>query len=121
MSKIWREEADPKKHSDFLSNCMEGGVSISKSRDNLIPKWVYLANVCNFTFQFASLDQVKECIEYFEKKVHPSTIGKHPPYEHYWQQWYCKLPKGINKEANRKKVLKVLNQILDKWSRSHNK
>ncbi|MCW8879960.1 MAG: hypothetical protein OQK04_18130 [Kangiellaceae bacterium] len=121
MSKVWREEADPKKHADFMSNCMEGGMPISKSRDNLIPKWVYLADVCNFTFQFASLKQVKECIEYFEKKVHPGTIGEHPPYEHYWQQWYCKLPKGINRGNKREKVLKALNQILDKWDTSHNK
>lgn len=116
LSKVWREEADPTKHADFMSNCLEGGLPISKSCDNLISKWVYMANVCNFTFQFASLEQVKECKDYFSRKVHPSTIGEHPPFEHYWQQWYCKLPKGINKDKNREKVLKALDQILSKWS-----
>jgi hypothetical protein len=68
MSKVWREIADPNIHSDFMSTFNEGGVPIEKSRDNLIQKWIYLANVCNFTFQFSSIQQVKECVVYFEKK-----------------------------------------------------
>lgn len=116
MSRVWREIADPKKHSDFMSTYNEGGVPIDKSRDNLIEKWVYLAEVCNFTFQFASLDQVKECKEYFERKIHPTTRGSHPPFEHYWHPWFCKMPKGITKAVNRQKVLKALNKILEKWA-----
>ena len=99
-----------------MSSNQEGSIPIPKSRSNLIEKWVYLANVCDFTFQFADLEQVRECKAYFEQNTHPSTIGSHPPYEHYWQPWYCKLPKGINKGAKKQKVLKVLNQILDKWA-----
>lgn len=118
MSKVRREIADPKKHADFMGNQNEQGIPIDKSQDNLIEKWVYLADVCNFTFQFASIDQVIECKEYFEKKVHPSTIDEHPPYEHYWQPWYCKLPKGITKNGKREKVLKALNQILEKWGKN---
>jgi len=118
MSRVWREIADPKKHSDFMSTTNEGGLPIDASRDNLIEKWVYLADVCKFTFQFASLTQVEECKSYFEQKTHPSSIGEHPPSEHYWQPWYCKLPKGINKGVKRTKVIKALNQILDKWGNS---
>ncbi len=116
MSRVWREIADPKKHSDFMSTANEGGIPIEKSRDNLIQKWVYLAKVCNFTFQFADINQVKEAKAYFEKKIHPSTRGNHPPYEHYWHPWYCKLPKGINKGIKRQKVLKALNSILKQWA-----
>ncbi len=115
MSKVWREIADPGKHRDFMSTTNEGGVPIERSRDNLVQKWVYLADVCNFTFQFASIEQVEECVAYFEQKTHPSTIGDHPPYEHYWHPWYCKLPKGITKGANKEKVLKALKQILTQW------
>ncbi|NIB44801.1 hypothetical protein HBA55_34795 [Pseudomaricurvus alkylphenolicus] len=115
MSRVWREIADPKKHSDFMSTYNEGGIPVKKSRDNLIEKWVYLAEVCGFTFQFASIEQVKECKAYFEKKVHPSTRDIHPPHEHYWHPWYCKLPKGINGGTKRQKVLKTLDQILEKW------
>ncbi|RFA26259.1 hypothetical protein CAI21_17420 [Alkalilimnicola ehrlichii] len=115
MSRVWREIADPKKHRDFMSSFTEGGIPVEKSRDNLVSKWVYLAHVCNFTFQFVSLDQVRECKAYFEQKTHPSTRGPHPPWEHYWHPWYCKLPKGINKGVKRQKVVKVLNEILAKW------
>ena len=115
MAKIHRELADPKKHSDFMSSSIEGGMPVSKSRSNLVPKWVYLADVYNFTFQFASIEQVRQCIAYFESKTHPSTISQHPPHEHYWHPWYCKLPKGINKGVRKQKVLKVLKQIIARW------
>lgn len=98
-----------------MSSWNEGGVPIEKSRNNLIKKWVYIAEVSNFTFQFANIGQVQECLDYFEKNVHPSTIGSHPPYEHYWQPWCCKLPKGLKNRANRQKVIKALNQIMAKW------
>ncbi|KZZ44150.1 hypothetical protein A3759_12310 [Thalassolituus sp. HI0120] len=115
MSKVWREIADPKKHIDYMSTRNEGGVPVEASRDNLIEKWVYFADVCNFTFQFASIDQVQECKEYFSKSVHPSTREEGHDLEHYWHPWYSKLPKGINKGVKREKVIKALNNILSKW------
>ena len=118
MGKVWREIANPEKHRDFMSNHNEGGIEVKKSRDNLIKKWVYFADVCNFTFQFASISQVQECKSYFEKKTHASTIDYHPPWEHYWHPWYCKLPKGINKGVKRQKVIKALNQILKQWGKN---
>ncbi|OUS29455.1 hypothetical protein A9Q99_10200 [Gammaproteobacteria bacterium 45_16_T64] len=115
MSKVWREIADPKKHVDFMSTRNEGGIPIVASRDNLIEKWVYFANVCDFTFQFSSLDQVVECKEYFSNSVHPSTKERGHDLEHYWHPWYAKLPKGINKGSKREKVIKSLNEIIGKW------
>ncbi|MDE3895987.1 MULTISPECIES: hypothetical protein [Vibrio] len=116
MSKIWRELADPKVHSDFMSSYNEGGVPVKKSRDNLLEQWVYFVNVCGFTFQFVSIEQIIECKAYFVQKVHPSTRDSHPPSEHFWHPWYCKLPKGLNKTSNRKRVLKALDCALQKWS-----
>ncbi len=115
MSKICREKADPQKHKDFMNSFDIGGENIKKSKDNLIKKWVYFARIDKFTFSFVSLEQVRECKEYFEQKIHPSTASYHPPFEHYWQPWWCRLPKGINKENKRKKVLKALDEILEKW------
>ena len=104
-----------------MSNTFTGGSPVPASKDNLIEKWVYLAEVNGFVFQFANLEQVVECKQYFEQKTHPSTIGYHPPYEHYWQHWYCKLPKGITKNKNRIKVLKAMDKILTEWGNPHNK
>lgn len=115
MSKVWREIADPKKHPDHMRTRNEGGVPVAASRDNLIEKWVYFADVCNFTFQFASLSQEQGCKMYFSKSVHPSTKEDGHNLEHYWHSWYSKLPKGINKAVKREKVIKALDQILDNW------
>ncbi len=115
MGKIWRELADPKKHRDFIGNRHIGGVSIAASKNNLIAKWVYFAEVNHFTFQFSSLEQVRECQTYFSQSVLPSTRETGHDLEHYWQAWFAKLPKGMNKRTKRERVLKALEQILAKW------
>lgn len=117
MSKIWREIADPDKHEDFMSHghC-NGGIPVKKSKDNLLQNWVYFAEVEGFTFTFVGLGQVLECKRYFEQKIHPSSIRPDIHLEHYWQSWHDRLPKGITKDKRRKKVLKALQNILDKWS-----
>lgn len=116
MGKVWREIADPSTHSDFMSTHNEAGIPVTPSADQLIEKWVYFAEICDFTFQFVSLDQVRECIGYFERKTHQSTRSKHPPHEHYWHPWYCKLPKGLTRKNKRRKVLKCLYKILERWA-----
>jgi hypothetical protein len=115
MSKIWRERANPKKHTDFMSTHNEGGIPVKAPKDNLIDKWVYFVEVFNFTFQFVGIEQVKQCKEYFSKSIHPSSRESGHDLEHYWHPWYSKLPKGINKGVRRLKVLKSLDQILEKW------
>ena len=118
MSKIWREIADPEKHRDLMSIYSLGGMPVEKSRDNLIEKWVYFAEVEGFVFQMIGIEQVEQCKKYFESKVHPSTRAENNGLEHYWQSWECRLPKGIHKDKRRQKVLKRLDEILKKWSPS---
>lgn len=99
-----------------MSNQVEGGIPVERSRDNLIEKWVYFAEVDGFVFQFGNLEQVKAAQNYFSQKVHPSTRKpNHNPHEHYWHPWYGKLPKGMTKEKNRIKSLKALDEILLNW------
>lgn len=92
-----------------------GGLPVKAPRDNLIEKWVYFAEVSGFVFQFADLDQVRECKEYFSKTAHPSTREPGHDLEHYWQSWETRLPKSIKSGAKREKVLKALDQILDNY------
>jgi hypothetical protein len=98
-----------------MSTRNEGGIPVEASRDNLIEKWVYFADVCNITFQFASIEQVQECKSYFSTPVQASTKETGHELEHYWHPWYSKLPKGINKRSKREKVLKALDKILNNW------
>ena len=115
MAKVWREIAAPKKHRDFMNTFESSGIPVNQSRSNLIEKWVYFVSFGRFNLQFSSIEQVDECREFFSKKIHKSTRGHHPPGEHYWQAWYCRLPKGLKKSANRLKFIKLLNQIISKW------
>ena len=116
MTKIWREIADPAKHRDYMSTYVEGGIPVEPRADNLVKKWVYFTSVDGFVFQFASLEQVRECRDYFSQKHHPS--GRNPnqnPHEHYWHPWFERLPKGMMKEKNRLLVIKAMDAIQEKW------
>jgi hypothetical protein len=39
----------------------------------LIPKNVLMVNVPSFTFQFFSIDQIRDCLAYYERETHPSS------------------------------------------------
>ncbi|MBK6699944.1 MAG: hypothetical protein IPG55_08585 [Saprospiraceae bacterium] len=110
MSKHWKEKTDPTKHVDFMSSTHLGGIGIEGSKEK--GAWVYFVRECSFTFQFASLRQLKVASDYFSKTVHPSTRRKHDGLEHYWQFWYEKLPKGLIGGSKREKVHKALTKAL---------
>jgi hypothetical protein len=40
---------------------------------NLIPRNVIVVKVGSFTFRFKNVDQLRECIDYYQKKTHPSS------------------------------------------------
>jgi len=116
MTKVWRELADPQKHRDHMSSTNDGGLAVAKSRDKLIEKWVYIVDIYDFEFHFSSLEQVREAKSYFEQKIRPSTRNaSHNPYERWWQQWYCKLPKGLMKEKRRLKMIAALEKVLQEF------
>ena len=116
--KIWREPFDHKKHSDFtfawvggsLHGNKDGGVDLSHPKNK--PHWVYFVTQGDFTFQFQSLDQIKIYVEYFRKKVHPSTIQSGVTLEHYWQRWFERLPPSLSSNRRRPLVLKALERAL---------
>ena len=75
---------------------------------------MYFVAVSGFTFQFVSLDQLRECLDWFRQKIHPSSRLPNVTIEHYWQRWYERLPKGLTKESKRKKIIVALeNALLD--------
>jgi hypothetical protein len=40
---------------------------------NLTPREVVLVRVASFTFRFTTTKQLRDCIEYYERKTHPSS------------------------------------------------
>jgi hypothetical protein len=109
--RFWKERLNPEKHRDYMSTTHVGGIEPALPHDNLIVRWVYFVNVCSFTFQFHSLEQIEACLLYFSKKTHPST--RLPvELEHYWQRWYERLPMYLFEETKRQKVVKAIEKAL---------
>ena len=91
---------------------------------NLAPREVILVRVASFTFRFTTKTQLRECIEYYERKTHPSSrisariiasdIGPDWQELRSWQveRWFERLPMYLLEEPKRQKVLKALRKTL---------
>jgi hypothetical protein len=77
---------------------------------------VYYVEVDGFTFQFASLDELRVCIETLGKKLLPNTLraakdrGGDP--DHHWLR---KMPEETKPWRYREKAVKYLTKALAKW------
>ena len=90
----------------------------------LAPREVILVRVASFTFRFTTTKQLRECIEYYEKKTHPSSripakviaanLGPDWRKLRGWdvERWFERLPMYLLKESKRQKVLKALHKTL---------
>jgi hypothetical protein len=117
MSRIWKEKLNPRKHRDLMSTADIGGAVPKIPPDNLLTPWVYFVEVASMTFQFHSLEQLAEAHSYFFQKIHPTSNDHYGRrHEHYWQRWYERLPKGLNREASRKKIVVALKKALELFS-----
>lgn len=91
---------------------------------NLAPREVVLVLVASFTFRFTTTKQLRECIEYYERKTHPSSrvsakaiaadIGPDWRELRSWEveRWFEPLPMYLLEEPKRQKVLKALHKTL---------
>lgn len=102
MSRIWKEPRS--------------------SSHTLIPEWVYYVNVCSFTFKFHSVDQIKLYLDFYSQKIHPTSRiyeenkGFLRSHRYQVQRWYERLPLYLRKEGKRQRVVKALEQALEKFS-----
>ncbi len=74
---------------------------------------MYFVAVCSFTFSFQSLDQLRACLRYYSRKLHPSgriNLGVADHWEVQW--WYERLPLYLREEPKRQKVVKALSRAL---------
>lgn len=108
MPRIWTEQVDPKRHTDYMSDWSVGGRPVQVPRDNLLRRNVLLVEVCKFTFQFHSQEQLVQAIEFFSKSIHPSSRQSGMELEHYWHPWSQRLPKGMTSTSRRMRVLDAL-------------
>lgn len=95
-----------------------GGFPPEPSRDRLIERLDYFVEVCGFTFQFHSLEQVERALARFGRKLHPTSAQPGVTLEHYWQRWYERLPQWSLEEPKRVRVVSALSRALRHFGRA---
>jgi hypothetical protein len=91
---------------------------------SLLPRNVVIVRVASFTFKFQTVEQLRECLSYYEKRIHPSSripakrseayLGKDWRRLRGWdvERWFERLPMYLLEEPKRQKVLKALAKTL---------
>ncbi|MEM8777337.1 MAG: hypothetical protein AAGF26_00405 [Cyanobacteria bacterium P01_G01_bin.49] len=114
MARHWRETAP------FPSHKLQFGALLGLPQTQGKIELIYFIEVCGFTFEFYSLEQIANAIAWFEQKVHPSTRLKDEPMlrsEHdVVQRWHERLPASIKKGSKRSRVAKALRNALAAYS-----
>src|SRR2546430_3438940 len=71
---------------------------------SLVPEHVIVVRVASFVFRFESVERLRECIKYYEKKTRPSSriavrtlaaeLGEHWREQRGWEveRWFERLP-----------------------------
>lgn len=112
VARIWTEPYQSGKH--FTPIEYWGTVDRHLRAPTLIAKTVLLVDVASFTFQFVSVDQLCDCLAYYERKVHPTSRQQIPGDIDHWeaQRWFERLPMYLLEDAKRKKVVAALQKAL---------
>jgi hypothetical protein len=91
---------------------------------SLIPRHVIVVRVASFTFRFGTIEQLRECLKYYQKKTRPSgrisaktmaaDIGEDWRELRGWEveRWFERLPMYLLEEPKRQKVIKALSKTL---------
>lgn len=116
MAKHWSEPLDPQRHRDFSSWTVGGSDVQTDSHSRLRGERAYFVRAEGFTFQFVSLDQVRECLAWFREPIHPSSARSIEAGEHYWMPWYERLPKGLTRNPTREKIVSALEAALEDFA-----
>jgi hypothetical protein len=91
---------------------------------SLAPEHVIVVRVASFAFKFETVEQLQQCIKYYEKKTRPSSripaktlaaeLGEDWRGLRGWdvERWFERLPMYLLEEPKRQKVLKALSRAL---------
>jgi hypothetical protein len=91
---------------------------------SLTPRHAIVVRVASFTFRFATVERLRECIRYYEQKTRPTSrvaaktleaeLGEDWRKLRGWEveRWFERLPMYLLEEPKRQKVLKALSRAL---------
>ncbi len=113
MAKHWKVPIDRTRHLDHF--CKGAPRLRSDAHDSEL---AYFVNVAGFTFEFASLDQLRAALVFFDAKNHPSSrTPVFEPEKGEWQDWHERLPAKIRGSHRRERVLSALRAALLEFER----
>lgn len=112
MAKHWSEPLDAKRHLDLSATAVGGRRVHADARSRLRGERAYFVRAAGFTFQFASLDHVRDCLARFKEPIHPPSGRAIEAGEHYWQEWYERLPRGLTRNPKRQRIVAALEAAL---------
>jgi hypothetical protein len=116
MAKIWTEPFDSSRHQNKMSDGPPAeGVDFYWRAKTLEPHDVMFVRVAGFTFEFHSIEQIKACLEFYTKKLHPSSRLSNWG-DRWSQRWFERLPLYLQEEPKRKKVIAALEEALRQGS-----
>ncbi len=105
MAKIWRELLDVSRHRDHF----HAGSWSQRRREHEGPSFSYFVQVAGFTFELASVEQIRVCLAFFEMRIHPSSrTPVFAPESGEWQAWHERLPARMLKGSKRPRRIEFL-------------
>ena len=91
---------------------------------SLVPREIIFVKAASFTFKFDSIQQLRECLQYYERKIHPSSrisakvfaaregVDRKAVLRWEFERWFERLPMYLLEEPKRQKVIKALSKAL---------
>ena len=126
MARIWKEKrvGHWSEHFDLHGYVGLPGHDVSPD-EGLVPVYNYYVTVCGFTFKFGSVAQIDPCIEFYERKILPSSRLPDSAWLRSERdvalRWFERLPQHLRKEGNRQKVVKALREAAEAFAEFRDK
>ena len=120
MARVWKEvrHGHWSKHFDLHGYQGLPGHDVSTD-ERLLPAYIYFVEVCGFTFRFGSVAQIQPALDYYSKKIRPSSRLPDSDWlraEHgVAQRWFERLPAYLLEEPKRLLVVKALQKALKEF------
>ena len=117
MAQIWSEPFDSLRHQNQMHE-VESSTSGYHRAPTLLRRPVYFVRVCSFTFQFHSLPQIRAALQYYSRKIQPSSRVEIGAADHWeCERWFERLPLYLREEPKRQKVVKALTDALRQFTK----
>jgi hypothetical protein len=111
--KIWKD-----KYKDWATREFDGMRYRPYRYSSNPPENVLFVRVCSFTFAFFSAEEIQSYLDYYSKKIHPSSARPNLPTSGWeYQTVFDELPLYLREEPKRKQVVKALTMAMAEFSK----